>query len=283
MKLFEKKRKSSQDYYNDLGDDLFNIENEKFENDDKSLWFNLGYWKNAKTYEDANREYAELLGEFGEFERNDEILDVGFGFALQDILWMKKHQIGSIVGINISDVQLKKANELVAKEGLSDKIKLQVGDATKLDFEENSFDKVVALDCAYHFDTREDFFKESYKVLKENGTLVISDYLPLSTTKIGFIRRRVLAKVCIPSENLYGIESYEQKLRENGFEITKKEEIGRYIFQGATKCAIARKRGVKLEDVRVDIRPQDDKVYARNYRWMGFHKAYIIVAKKIKK
>lgn len=283
MKLFEKKQKSSQEYYNDLGDDLFNIEDEKFKNEDKSLWFNLGYWKNAKTYEDANREYAELLGEFGEFERNDNILDIGFGFALQDVLWMKKYELAKITGINISDVQLEKAREIVAQEGLSEKIDLEVGDATDLNFTEKSFDKVVALDCAYHFDTREDFFKESHKVLKDNGTLVISDYLPLKTTKIGMIRRRILRKVCIPKENMYDIEMYEQKLKECGFEVVKKEEIGRYIFQGATKCAIARKRGVKLEDIRVEIRAQDDKIYARNYRWMGFHEAYIIVARKISK
>ena len=48
-------------------------------------------------------------------------------------------------------------------------------DATELDFRDNSFDSIICVEAAFHFDTREKFVREAYRVLK----LEAARYFPI--------------------------------------------------------------------------------------------------------
>ena len=192
----------------------------------ENKFINLGYWKNANSMDDAGRDMAHLLGEHAEISTDDHILDVGFGFGDQDLYWMKTFNPKRITGLNISKDQVHAAQELVRRNKQEERIDLRFGSATNIPFKAKSFDKVMALECAFHFNSREDFFQQAYRVLKTGGRLSIADIVPISKTNgqrktglIGWLLEAIrLAAWKIPRCNyVAGIADYRSRLENAGF------------------------------------------------------------------
>ena len=189
---------------------------------ERTLYRNVGYWKESPTtLDDACEALARFAAQQLQLGPADRLLDVGFGYGDQDIDWMKEFKPREIVGINITKSQLEHATARVAEHGMSERIKYQMAPATQLPFDANSFDKVVALESAFHFQTRSDFFAEAFRVLRPGGRLVTVDIVPLPYDDLPLLGRMLssaglyLWKTC--KENIYGREVYEEKLRAAGF------------------------------------------------------------------
>ena len=45
---------------------------------------------------------ARKLGETAQLNANDRLLDVGFGFAEQDLFWVQEFSVAHITGVNIT-------------------------------------------------------------------------------------------------------------------------------------------------------------------------------------
>jgi len=210
---------------------------------ERTLFRNLGYWKDSPaTLDDACEAMARLAGEAAKLGPNDRVLDAGFGFGDQDMYWAEHFQPKQIIGINVTDSQVELAQKRVAERGLSDRVTLQKGSATQLPFENASFDKVIALESAFHFDTREDFLREALRVLKPGGRIVLLDMIPMPDQKvnpflkfalgIGFQLWQMNAK------NLYDRNIYADKLREAGFENASVESIQEHVAPHFTRYVV---------------------------------------------
>lgn len=204
---------------------------------ENGLYLNLGYWKDAANIDEACQGMATLLADTAELGPGHDVLDAGFGFADQDMYWIERYGPRKITGINITKSQVELAQKRVAERGMSDRIELLEGSATEMPFEENSFDRVLALESAFHFHTREKFFAEALRVLRPGGRIVLADMVRMPPSG-GRLRRfnqwstwRFYSmKYDVPKANADDVASYAQKLEASGFTNVRVQSIREHVF-----------------------------------------------------
>ncbi len=202
---------------------------------EESRYLNLGYWRDKPaTLDEAGEALATLVGEAAGLGPGDVVLDAGCGFGDQDVFWVRRFGPRRIVGINIAAGQVAQARRRVEDLGLAGRIEIRIGSATEIPGATTSFDKVVALESAFHFDSRVDFFDEAWRVLRGGGRLVTTDILPLADRHGGLaacLSEALAALVWgIPWANLYPRRVYADRLRAVGFEDVVVTSIRSQVF-----------------------------------------------------
>ena len=148
-------------------------------------YIHWGYWDNPCTKVISVGEYhqaAELMTQHvvskSKIKDKYKILDVGCGFGGTIKSLNEKYSSCEFIGVNIDPRQIEVAKkEVIAKN--KNKIEFFEADACILPFSESKFDVVLCIESIFHFSDREVFFKECQRVLKPNGILVVSDFVPI--------------------------------------------------------------------------------------------------------
>lgn len=267
LKMVSSKNPST--YYTVLGDDVIPALDGNFEDTSKPLWLNLGYWKDAQTYPDACRAMTIMLGETAELKSTDTVLDVGCGFGEQDALLVEQFRVARIMGIDITPVHVAVGQERLRAKQLDDRITLAVGSAVQIDYPDNFFEKVVALECAFHFKTREQFFCEAFRVLKPGARLTLTDMLPSPGEDSSGVSRRIARRrSCIPEENMYNRIGYAEKLEAIGFTDINVLSIPGYVYPGMARYAGNRLNKQADYDTRIErLTNEDIETVKGGERW----------------
>ncbi|MGE5272125.1 MAG: SAM-dependent methyltransferase [Thiohalocapsa sp.] len=205
----------------------------------EGLYLNLGYWKEARTIDEACPALAMLVAETAGIGAGSDVLDVGFGFADQDMLWLDRLKPAHITGLNITPSQVRLARERVMARGVADRIELIEGSATDIPLPADSVDRVVGVECAFHFDTRERFFAEALRVLRPGGRLALADVIradpdpqPWRRRVQDFNWRFFMQKYAVPAANADTRASYAAKLAAAGFGEVRVQSIRQHVYPG---------------------------------------------------
>lgn len=151
------------------------------------LWKNQvhwGYWMDPSTADGTPADYVAameqmnvVLLEAAKVSDGQKLLDAGCGFGgtIEQINGTYSNM--DLTGLNIDARQLAAAEaQTVPANGNT--IGWVEADACQLPFEDNSFDRVLAVECIFHFPSREKFLSEAARVLKPGGYLAVSDFVP---------------------------------------------------------------------------------------------------------
>jgi 2-polyprenyl-3-methyl-5-hydroxy-6-metoxy-1,4-benzoquinol methylase len=178
--------------------------------DGKSQYMNMGYWGDgAKTLDAAGEAMARLLGQAAGIRPGVRMLDVGCGCGDENLLWIDEFKPDEIVAIDINPKQIEAARERAAVKGITDRLRFSVGSAIEIRDELGKFDKVVSLEAAHGFLTREAFLREAFRMLAPGGTLAITDILPLPGQQPRHF--------ALLPENSYSRDVLARKLAEAGY------------------------------------------------------------------
>jgi ubiquinone/menaquinone biosynthesis C-methylase UbiE len=174
-----------------------------------SDFHNFGYWTyGTRTQRAACENLMEKLLSFIP-RKNGRILDVGCGRGASTKYLLNYYEPSKVTGINISSKQLQWCRTV------SPDCTFLLMDATQLDFPDESFDNIICVESAFHFNKREDFLHEASRVLKPGGRLVLSDVLFKSKEIQG------LSPYMTATNYVKNLKDYESLYRKAEFEDIK--------------------------------------------------------------
>jgi ubiquinone/menaquinone biosynthesis C-methylase UbiE len=151
------------------------------------LWENQvhwGYWEDPRSAQGTRADYTAameamngVLFEAGRLTDGQTLLDVGCGFGgtIQQI--NRTYSDMNLTGLNIDPRQLAAADAQITPTH-GNTLHWIEADACELPFEDNSFDRILAVECIFHFPSRQKFLSEAARVLKPGGYLAVSDFVP---------------------------------------------------------------------------------------------------------
>jgi ubiquinone/menaquinone biosynthesis C-methylase UbiE len=191
---------------------------------------NYGYWtRDGMTLEQAAEALTQLVAANAGLGPADRVLDVGCGYGAGAVCYMRSFRPAFVTGIDVTDIRIEEGRRYVEMHGFSERIELRLGDATRMDFADASFDKLVSVECAFHFDTRAAFLHEAARVLAPGGTLTLTDMIPRrGVDPAGYLRGLPAANggICLDNPaNAYDADVYTAHLHEAGFTSVRIESI----------------------------------------------------------
>ncbi len=217
-------------------------------NEPGESWANLGYWEHTKEYGTACANLAEHLGALAGLDGDSKLLDLGFGCGDQFKIWENTFgvNVSNIYGINISKIQIEFAKRRY--EGRGSSPNLILGSAEGLsEFEDRTFDAVLALDSLYFMPNRNRLVGEIYRILKPGGVFVSAEIL-LSDRKISYwetFKRNLISKMAKMSSDLKKVEGIVSEYSAIGFNFEVLERIDPFVFPGFSQFILEKIKSEK--------------------------------------
>ena len=151
-----------------VGEKHYNIGNDLYQRMlDSRMIYSCGYWKNAQTLDEAQRDKLELTCRKLHLEPGQKVLDIGCGWG-GTARYMAENYGVEVVGVTISTAQAALAEEHC--KGLP--VDIRVQDYRDLD---GQFDRIVSIGMFEHvgYKNYRTYFQKVADLLKEEGLFLL--------------------------------------------------------------------------------------------------------------
>lgn len=148
---------------------------------EEAFWrhVHFGLWEDpAQAYGDRDDSIEAMdrlcshLIELADIRDGQDVLDVGCGFGGTLATLHERFPLARLTGLNIDERQLE-----VARRRVSPAVRFVAGDACAMPFPDASFDRLLAVECIFHFPSRAEFLAHARRVLRPGGNLTLSDWV----------------------------------------------------------------------------------------------------------
>jgi SAM-dependent methyltransferase len=135
-------------------------------------WLNLGLWEGPGSEDEAEEACRRLVRTLASaLPAGGVVADVGNGLGTQEPLIAELAGPRRLVAVNITEWQLAAGRDRLREAAAAP----VAGDATRLPIAGGAVDGVISVEAAFHFRSRQAFFRECHRVLRPGGVLSISD------------------------------------------------------------------------------------------------------------
>ncbi|ANB14570.1 sterol 24-C-methyltransferase [Sugiyamaella lignohabitans] len=222
----EEDKQARLDDYSSLTKHYYNLVTDFYEYGWGSS-FHFSRYYPGEAFKQATARHEHYLALKMGINENMKVLDVGCGVG-GPAREIHRFTGAEVVGLNNNDYQISRGNAYAKKFGLENKLSFVKGDFMQMDFPDNSFDAVYAIEATVHAPDLAGVYGEIYRVLKPGGTFGVYEWVLTDNYDESNARHREIAygiEIGDGIPKMFKSEVAEAALKKVGFEIVHQQDM----------------------------------------------------------